>query len=527
LSKNDHQINGRVAELRQRRDKIKLGGGKAAIAKQHQSGRLTAREKIARLWDPGTFTELDIFASSLGQEFGMAGKKIPADGIIIGHGKIDGRPVAGFATDYTCMAGTFGEMHGRKMTKIIEFAMKTGMPLVSINESGGARLQEDMGPLSQYGRLYYTSSLASGVIPQIALATGVVAGGQAFALGLHDFVFMVKDTSYAFLGGPPLIEAVTGEKTTIEELGTARMHSTVSGACHLVAKDENEIFLRARELLSYLPSNNRGKPLEREVPPYLDTGDSPARTSEKLYDVIPSNRETAYDIHHIIHEIVDNGDIFELHKDFSKEMLTGFARLGGYSVGIVANNPMFLAGAITVPAAEKAARFKRFCDCFNLPIINIVDSPAYVIDPRQERMGMIYKGAKLYHATAEATVPQITLYIGKAYAGGYVSMGSKDMGVDFAFAWPTAEIALVSPQGTVNVVYRKEIAAAANPAAERQKLEQEFRDTYLSIYSPAAKQHIDDIIDPKDTRQVLFTALETLKNKVVQRPWKKYGNIPL
>lgn len=511
----------KVKELESRREKIKLGGGVKAVEKQHKEGKLTARERLDRLFDPGTFMELDIFAKCLGREFGMAGRDVPADGIIIGFGKVDGRPVAAFSADYTCIAGTFGEMHGRKMNKIIEFGMDKGMPVVGLNDCAGARLQENMGPLSQYGRLFYLNSIASGVVPQIAVLMGPVAGGQAYSPGLNDFLFMVKGMASTFIAGPPLVEAMVGEKATAEELGGVEVHSKVSGVCHVVAEDENDCIDKLKKLLSYLPSSNR------EKPPWMDTGDNPSRVSERLYQVVPVDRWVPYDMHEVICEIVDNGEIFEIHKDFHPEMLCCFARLGGHSVGLVANNPRFLAGCITTQAAEKAARFKRFCDCFNIPIINFIDTPAYLVGTVQERLGIIYRGAKLLYATAEATVPQISVYVGKAFAGGYLTMGSKDFDVDFVFAWPTAEIALVGPEGTINVLFRKEIAEAADPEAERKKREQEFRETYMSVYYPAGLQHIDDIIDPKETRPVLIRSLEALKNKKKELPWKKHGNIPL
>ena len=521
MADNVKEILDKVEELRRRREQIKLGGGPKAIEVQHRMGKLTARERIDMLFDPGTFMELDIFARCLGREFGMAEREVPADGIITGHGKVEGRPVAAFAADYTCIAGTFGEMHGRKMNKIIEFAMNNGMPVVGLNDSAGARLQENMGPLSEYGRLFYLNSIASGVVPQIAVLMGPVAGGQAYSPGLMDFLFMVKGMGYTFIAGPPLVEAMTGEKATADELGGVEVHSKISGVCHVVAEDEADCINKVKKLLSYLPSNNR------ERPPWVDTGDDPHRVSERLYQIVPADRAIPYDMHDVIYEIVDNGEIFEIHRDYRREMICCFARLGGHSAGIVANNPKYLGGTITTQAALKAARFKRFCDAFNIPIINLIDTPAYMVGKEQERLGIIYRGAALLHATAEATVPQISVYIGKAFAGGYLAMGSKDFDVDFVYAWPTAEIALVGPEGTVNVLFRKEIAAALDPEKERARREEEFRRTYMSVYYPAGLQHIDDIIDPKETRPILIRSLEALKNKKKELPWRKHGNIPL
>ncbi len=527
------KILEKVRELEERRAKLMLGGGPKAIEKQHKAGKLTARERIDKFFDPGTFMEIDLFAKTLGREFGMDKVDLPGDGIIIGYGKVNGRHVAAFFADYTCMAGTFGEMHARKMNKMFEFAINKKMPIVGVNDCAGARLQENMGPLSQYGRLFYLNSIGSGVVPQISLLHGYVAGGQAYSPGLMDFLFMVKDMGYTFIAGPPLVKAMTGEDVSADELGGYKIHSTVSGVCHVVCEDEEDSFTKCKKLLSYLPSSNL------EDPPWEDTGDPVDRTCEEVYDIIPADRNRPYDMKKIIKAIVDNGEFFEIHKDYHPEMVVCFARLGGHSVGIVANNPMYFGGTIRTQAAEKAARFKRFCDAFNIPIINLIDTPAYMIGTQQEKLGIIYRGAKLLYATSCATVPHISVYIGKAYAGGYLTMGSKDFDVDFVYAWPTADIGLVGPKGTVNVLFRKEIQAAGKAAEERgedpkkamaeerAKREKEFADTYMSVYYPAGLQHIDDIIDPKDTRKILIRSLEALANKVKELPWRKHGNIPL
>ncbi len=516
------EVPDRIKDLHKRRAELTLGGGPEEIDKQHKRGKRTARERIDALFDSGTFVEIDLFARQLGREFGIDKKLIPADGIIIGHGKVDGREVAAFSADYTCMAGTFGEMHGRKMNKIIEFALRAGMPLVGLNDSGGARLQENMGPLSQYGRLFYLNSIASGVIPQIAVLLGPVAGGQAYSPGLNDFLFMVRGMAVTFIAGPPLVEAVIGEKIGAEELGGVDVHAQVSGTCHVVCEDEDDAVGKIRRLLSYLPANNRHKP------PMQPCDDPPDRASERLYEIVPpDDRSIPYDMHGVIDEIVDQGSFFEIHRDFARNCIVGFARFDGRSVGIYANNPFHMGGAIDVKAAEKMARFVRFCDCFNIPLLALIDSPAYQIGSVQEQLGIIYKGAKLLHAVAEATVPQISIYVGKAYAGAYLAMGSKDFGVDFVFAWPTASIALVGPKGTVNVIFGREIAKAADPEAERRRREEEFERTYMSIYYPASLQHIDDIIDPKETRFRVIRALEALDDKKIDSPWKKHGNIPL
>ena len=526
-------IRQKVAELEEKKSELRNKRNERAVAAQRKAGKMTVRERIDAFVDPGTFLEIDMFAKGLGREFGADKFDLPGDGIVIGVGKINGRETAIFAGDYTCMAGTFGEMHGRKMNKMFEFALKHQIPIVGINDCAGARLQENMGPLSQYGRLFYLNSIASGVVPQISLLHGPVAGGQAYSPGLMDFLFMVKDMGYTFIAGPPLVEAMTGEKATADELGGWEVHSKVSGVCHVVAEDEQDSFARARQLLSYLPQNNR------QDPPYVETGDPVDRESERLYDLIPARRERVYDMHKILSEVVDNGELFEIHKDYHPNMIVAFARLGGHTVGIVANNPIYKGGVVTTQAAEKAARFKLFCDAFNIPILNVVDTPGYMIGSEQERLGIIYRGAKLLYATSCATVPQITLYVGKGYAGGYLTMGSKDFDVDYVFAWPTAELGLVGPKGTVNVVGRKTIRKAgdeaeargedrkAAEAAKRAELEDEFRKTYLSVYYPAGLQYVDDVIDPKKTRPTLILAYETLRGKKKELPWRKHGNIPL
>ena len=530
---NADLVKKKVAELEERKTALRAGGPEKARTRQKDAGKMLVRERLDAFLDPDSFLEIDLFAKGLGREFGADKFNLPADGMVTGVGRVDGREVAVFAADYTCMAGTFGEMHGRKMNKMFEFAIKHQIPIVGINDSAGARLQENMGPLSQYGRLFYLNSLASGVIPQIALLHGPVAGGQAYSPGLMDFLFMVKGMAHTFIAGPPLVEAMLGEKKTADELGGWEVHAKVSGVCHVVAEDEMDSFQKARKLLSYLPSNCHQKP------PYVETGDPVDRESEKLYEIIPARREVPYDMHKILAEIVDNGEFFEIHKYYHPNLIVGFARLGGHTVGIVANNPIKKGGVITTQAAEKAARFKIFCDAFNIPILNVVDTPAYMIGSEQERLGIIYRGAKLLYATSCATVPQITLYVGKGYAGGYLTMGSKDFDVDYVFAWPTAELGLVGPKGTVNVVGRKIIKAAgdeaeargedrkAAEAAKRAELEKEFRETYLSVYYPAGYQHVDDIIDPKKTRPVLIRAFDSIRDKKKDLPARKHGNMPL
>ncbi len=515
-----NRLREKVEKLKQAREQIKLGGGSDRVKQLHDKGELTARERLDRFFDPGTFVELDAFARPLGREFGMDRVQIPADGVIIGYGKVNGRKVAAFAQDFTCIAGTMGEMHGKKIVKITEIGRDWAIPVVGFHESGGARLQEFLAISREYGNLFYLNSTCSGVIPQISAMLGTVAGGQTYSPGLTDFIFMTRDGA-AFIAGPPLVETLLGEKISVEDLGGASMHSTISGVCHVVAEDDADCIDKMKTLLGYLPQNNKQKP------PRVETGDDPNRVSEKLYDVVPTNSRVPYDMHNVINEIVDNGEFFEIHAGYATNMIVGLARFSGYSVGIVANNPERLAGSITVDAAEKAARFIRFCDAFNIPLLYLVSTPAYLIGSQQEKLGMIYRGATLLYATSEATVPKITVVIGWSYAGAHIAMGSKYLRADQVFAWPTAEIGLVAAEGVVNVIYRKEIAAAKDPEEERRKRVEEFSKTYMNIYYAASFQHVDDVIDPKETRPVIIKALDTLQDKKVELPWKKHGNMPL
>lgn len=510
----------KLQEIEKLREVIKLGGGADKLEKQHQVGKLTARERLEKFFDTGTFVELDMFAKPLGRDFGADKLYAPADGVIIGYGKVNGRNTAAFAQDYTCVTGTMGEMHGKKIVKITQLAKEWNMPIIGFHESGGARLQEFLAISREYGLWFYLTSIYSGVIPQIAVMMGVVAGGQSYQPGLSDFIFMTKDSA-AFIAGPPLVEAVLGEKISSEELGGSKVHSSISGVCHVVARDDNDCIDKVKKLLSYLPQNNKEKPLR------VDTKDDPNRTSEKLYSLVPPDPKLPYDMHRIIKEIVDNGEFFEIHKDYSPNMIVGFARFNGESTGIIANNPLFMAGSITCKAAEKASRFIRFCDAFNIPIVYLVSTPAYLIGSQQEQEGMIFRGATLLYATSEATVPKITVIIGWAYAGAYIAMGSRYLGADIVYAWPTAEIGLVAAEGVVNVIFRKEIAGAKNPEEVRKQKEDEFRKTYMNITYPASYLHVDGIIDPKETRPMIIKALTVTRDKKQELPWKKHGTMPL
>ncbi|MDP6510919.1 MAG: acyl-CoA carboxylase subunit beta [Dehalococcoidia bacterium] len=517
---NPEQMMAKVDIVKRRRAEIELMGGEARVEAQHKAGRLTARERMELFFDPGTFIEIDAFARCTGRDFGMDKVNPAADGVITGYGQVSGRVVAAFAQDFTCIGGTMGEMHGKKIAKITEMAGDWGVPCIGFHESGGARLQEFLAVSREYGNLFYLNSIYSGVIPQISAMCGVVAGGQTYSPGLTDFVFMTRNGA-AFIAGPALVQAVVGEEIGVDDLGGTKLHSTVSGVCHVVAEDDNDCVEKIKDLLSYLPSNNR------EKPPRIKSEDSPDRTNEKLYQIVPASSTTPYDMHKVIYEITDGGRFFEIHKGYARSMVIGMARFDGQSVGIVANNPSVQAGAITTKAAEKAARFIRFCDAFSIPIVYLVATPAYLIGSEMEREGMIFRGATLLYATSEATVPQITINIGWAYAGAFIAMGSKYLKSDVVYAWPTAEIGLVAAEGVVNVVFRKEIAQVEDKEAERKKREEEFRNTFMDIMYPASYQHVDDIIDPKDTRRRIVQSLKVLEKKKVELPWKKHGNTPL
>jgi acetyl-CoA carboxylase carboxyltransferase component len=511
----------KLKELQERREKIKLGGGPKPQEKQRAQGKMTARERIDYLLDPGTFIEFDLFARHIGSDYGLDKAEVPADGVITGHGKIDGRDVFVYSEDFTVIAGTYGERHGKKICKTVDLARKMGVPVIGINDSGGARVTEEMGSLSEYGQLFFRHVRASGVIPQIALVMGPVAGGQAYSPALMDFIFMVKKTSYMFIAGPPLVEAVVFEKTTNESLGGPAIHGRVSGVSDLTADDDRDCLDRTKLLLSYLPSNSGA------APPVKLSGDDPARRDEDLLAIIPADQKKSYDIHDVIQRIVDRESFFEIKKDYAPNLVVGLARFHGRTVGVVANNPKYLAGSLDVNAADKGSRFIRFCDAFNIPLVNLQDIPGFLIGTAMERQGIIRHGAKMLYAFAEATVPKITVVLRKAYAGGYLSMCSKDLGADFVFSLPTAEVCLMGPEGAVNILFRKEIAEAKDPEAVRGARLKEFFDKYVNPYYSAAEQHVDDVIDPRDMRPRIIRALELCAGKTDEMPRKKHGLMPV
>lgn len=510
-----------VEELEARKEHLKQGGGKALQEKEHAKGKLTARERIDLLCDPGTFEEYDLFAKHIGRDYGLDKKELPADGVIIGFGKVNGRGCMLYVEDFTVVAGTFGERHGKKICKIIDMARTYGYPVVGINDSGGARVTEQMGALSQYGQLFYRHVQASGVVPQIALIMGPVAGGQAYSPALMDFIFMVDKTSSMFIAGPPLVEAVVYEKTDEQSLGGPAVHARITGVSDGTWTDDKECLEMTRKLLSYLPLNNKDKP------PYVKPDDSPDRRTPELEEIIPTDQKKLYNMRKVIEIIVDKGSFFELKKEFAKNLIIGFARLNGHVVGIVANNPVKYNGALDYNAADKGSRFIRFCNAFNIPLINLQDVPGFLIGTKSEHNAIIRHGAKMLYAYSEATVPKITCVVRKAYAGGYLAMCSKDLGADVVYALPTAEICLMGPQGAVNILFRKEIAAAENPDEVRAMKEKEFMEKYVNPTYAASLQHIDDIISPAELRIKLIKALEMTMNKVEKSPDRKHGITPV
>ena len=485
----------------------------------YDKGMNPPRERIEKLLDPGTFSELDIFASHQYRDFGMDKRKIPADGVITGFGEINSRKVCVYAQDFAALGGTFGEMHGKKICALMDLAAEAQVPIIGICHSGGLRLHETLGPEKMFGRLFRRNSIYSGVIPQISIILGVVAGGQAYSPGLTDFILMTK-SSFTYIAGPAFVKAQTGQEVSDLELGGAVMHSQVSGLVDVLEENEDAILGQARRLVDFLPSS------WREKAPRHQTTDDPNRCDESLDRVVPDQSKIPFNMHDVIYPIFDDHDFFEMKPDFAKNMITGFARLGGRAVGVVANQPRQLGGIIDIKAAEKGARFVRFCDAFNIPIITLLDSPAYQIGKKMERGGMIYKGAKLLHAYAQATVPLITVIVRKAYAGAYIAMGSQYIGADLVYAWPGAEISSVASKTAASIIFRKEIAEAESKE-KVDALMQYYYDNYVNPIRAAALRHINDIIRPSETRPILIKSLDLIKSKKKVLPKKKHGNIPL
>lgn len=511
----------KLTDLQYRRNVIEQGGGKGKIDKQHEAGKLTARERILALLDEGSFMEIDAFVTHRCTEFGMEKVEAPGEGVVTGYGTVDGRLVYVYAQDFTVIGGSLGEMHAKKMCKVMDMAMKMGAPIIGMNDSGGARIQEGIDALSGFGEIFKRNTLASGVIPQISVIMGPCAGGAVYSPAITDFVFMVEKTSQMFITGPAVIKSVTGEEVTSEALGGAAAHASKSGVCHVKSANDKECIEKIRKLLSYLPANNL------EDAPYVAPTDSINRLSEKLSTIVPNEPNKAYNMKDVIAEVVDGGEFFELLEDFAKNILIGFARMNGQTIGVVANQPSVMAGSLDVNSSDKAARFIRFCDSFNIPIVTFTDVPGYLPGVTQEHDGIIRHGAKLLYAYSEATVPLINVIVRKAYGGAYIAMSSKHLGADAVFAWPTAEIAVMGPEGAANIIFKKDIAESGDPVATRQEKIAEYRDKFASPYEAAKRGYVDDIIEPDSTRPRIIAALEMLASKRDTRPAKKHGNIPV
>ena len=506
--------------LREHKARSRLGGGQERIEAQHKKGRLTARERVDLLLDKGSFRELDAFVQHRTHDFNLDAQKFMSDSVVTGWGTIEGRLVYVFSQDFTVFGGSLGEVHAEKICKIMDMAMKNGAPVIGLNDSGGARIQEGVVALGGYADIFLRNTLASGVIPQISAIMGPCAGGAVYSPALTDFIFMTRNTSYMFVTGPDVVKAVTHEEVTFEDLGGASVHSEKSGVCHVAADSEADTLYLIRKLLMYLPQNNM------EDPPFLP-GDDPLRMDERLDTIIPDDPNKPYDIKEVIRMIVDGGQFFEIHENYAGNIVVGFARLGGHSVGIVANQPAVLAGVLDIDASEKGARFVRFCDSFNIPIITFEDVPGFLPGTHQEHHGIIRSGAKLLYAYCEATVPKLTVITRKAYGGAYCVMSSKHIRSDLNLAWPSAEIAVMGPDGAVNIIFRKELEKAEDPVQRKAELVAEYRQKFASPYVAAERGYIDDVIEPKETRARLINALEMLSNKRDSNPAKKHGNIPL
>ncbi len=516
----DQPTDPRIQRLRQLRARTQLGGGADKIAAQHAKGRLTARERIDVLLDKGSFREIDAFVTNRGASVNDK-QALLTDGVITGWGTIDGRLVYVFSQDFTVMGGSLGHAHAAKIVKIQEMALKNGAPVIGINDSGGARIQEGMLSLVGYSDIFLRNTMSSGVIPQISIVMGPCAGGAVYSPALTDFIFMVKGTSYMFVTGPDVVKAVTHEDVTFEELGGALVHNSVSGVAHVAAESEADCLYLLRLLLNYLPSNNM------EEPPLVKTRDDPLRTDILLDSIIPDNPNKPYDVKLVIRSIVDDGRFFEIHEHYAGNIIVGFAHLGGHSVGIVANQPQVLAGVLDINASEKAARFVRFCDSFNIPIVTFEDVPGFMPGVGQEHGGIIRAGAKLLYAYCEATVPKINVIMRKAYGGAFCVMSPRSTRGDLVFAWPTGELAVMGSDGAVKIIYRRELAAAADPEARRLELINQYKEDFANPYVAASNGHIDDIIEPHETRPRLINAVEMLRNKRDSNPPRKHGNIPL
>jgi propionyl-CoA carboxylase beta chain len=511
----------RLEELRRRQAASEQGGGPERRARQHREGKLSARERIELLLDENSFEELDKLVTHRARDFGMEEQKVPGDGFVTGYGRVDGRQVFVFAQDFTVLGGSLSEANAQKICKIMDLALKTGSPVIGLNDSGGARIQEGVLSLAGYADIFLRNTLASGVVPQISAIMGPCAGGAVYSPAITDFTFMVEGTSYMFVTGPEVIKTVTHEDVTMEKLGGAVTHNSVSGVGHFTAADDAECLRMIRELLGYLPRNNR------EDPPRRAASDPEDRMDSGLDTLVPQDSSLPYDIKDVIHRVVDEGGFFEVHEHWARNIVVGFARMDGRPVGIVANQPAYLAGCLDINSSVKGARFVRFCDAFNIPLLTFEDVPGFLPGTEQEFGGIIRHGAKLLYAFAEATVPKITVITRKAYGGAYCVMGSKHIRTDINLAWPSAEIAVMGPEGAVNIVYRRDLAAAEDQAAMRGRKIEEFRERFANPFVAAERGYVDDVIEPRQTRPRVIRALRMLENKVDTMPRKKHGNIPL
>jgi propionyl-CoA carboxylase beta chain len=514
-------LKDNLERLRELNRQAEVGGGEDRVRRQHEQGKLLARERLEILLDHGSFVELDRFKTHRCTDFDMASKKIPGDAVVAGYGAIDGRVVYVYSQDFTVFGGSLSGVVAEKICKVMDLAMKNGAPIVGINDSGGARIQEGVVSLAGYADIFLKNVLASGVIPQVTAILGPCAGGAVYSPAITDFIFMAKTNSYMFITGPDVIKAVTHEEVTMEELGGSQTHGAKSGVAHFAAESEKECLLMIRELMGFLPSNNQ------EDPPFHPTDDDPLRRDRRLKDLIPDNPNRPYDIKELIQAVVDEGYFYEVQRDFAPNMVIGFARLGGRSSGIVANQPAHLAGCLDIDASVKAARFIRFCDCFNIPLVSFIDVPGFLPGTAQEYQGIIRHGAKLLYAYAEATVPKVAVITRKAYGGAYIVMSSKHLRGDINLAYPTAEIAVMGPDGAINIIFRDALGKSPDPARTREELVENYRRNFANPFKASELGYLDAVIYPEDTRPMLIRSLEMLKNKRDQNPPKKHGNIPL
>ena len=514
-------MTDKIDELHRLQEEAKLGGGVRRIEQQHAKGKLTARERLELLLDQGSFQEIGMFVTHRCHDFGLENQKYPGDGVVTGYGKINGRMIYVFAQDSTVFGGALSEAHSEKICKIMDLAMRNGAPVIGLNDSGGARIQEGVVSLSAYTEIFRRNVLASGVVPQISAIVGPCAGGAVYSPAITDFIAMVKGTAHMFVTGPAVVKAVTYEDVTLEDLGGARVHSSKTGVAHFATNSEAECYELLRKLMGFLPSNNT------EKPPYTPPQDRPDRTDEALNHVVPDDPSRPYDMHLVINSVLDSGDFLEVQPDFAQNIIIGFGRLDGHPVGVVAQQPAALAGVLDIDSSDKGARFVRFCDCFNVPLLTLVDVPGFMPGTRQEHGGIIRHGAKLLYAYIEATVPKVSVITRKAYGGAYTVMSSKEARGDINLAWPSAEIAVMGPEGAVPIIFKDQIERSADPGATKAELVRMYREKFASPYVAAARGYLDGIIEPSKTRSEVIKAFQSLENKKDSNPWKKHGNIPL